>query len=355
MGPAGDGLIPAGWPRSPYVHSGYLQAFADGGLLFGLPVLLLCLAVASGLVRRLVRASRRPGEADDIAAVAAVAALALMAHSALDFDWSYPALLSMTGVVIALGLARQDPAPAAVDGPAQRGRLGAPVVGALYLALCLFAVVAARSSDAAVHALDQRHRAPTPAAQAAALMAADGALSGYRLDASILDMTALAAATGGPEVAVATVEHALRATSEAASVDRRLGLRRAWAMLVLGRPGQAAVTARQVLASVGPAHGQYAADVARVLSATGDTDGARRLLMAEIGPELAVPGDVPGLWTHVAALLQVSAVPDDLARCVYAAAVRRKPAPAGVGAGYLTEAPTGVDCAAVLARAEGAR
>lgn len=137
-------LVPTTWARSPLAHSGPLQAFADGGVLLGLPVLIGLGLVVLGLLRRVRPAPRSaPGDQDrhggaDAALVsaAAVAGLALVAHSLVDTDWTYAALTAQFAVVVGLALAvRRRPAS---DQPATQGRPPLlPLVGSVLLGLCL--------------------------------------------------------------------------------------------------------------------------------------------------------------------------------------------------------------------------
>lgn len=95
-------LTPAGWPRSPLAHNDYLQALSEGGLLLGLPFLVACGGIAFGLVR--VGRSRVHSRVVDVRTGVVVGAMALMAHAAIDFDWTYPALFTLTAVVAALAV-----------------------------------------------------------------------------------------------------------------------------------------------------------------------------------------------------------------------------------------------------------
>ena len=110
-----------GTAGSAFAHSGPLQALADGGLLLGVPVLLALGLVVWAACRRL--ALRRPASTDRlIGAAGAVAVLTLLAHSSLDFDWTYPALAAIFAAVVALAAAtprgRELPSP---EGAAQTG------------------------------------------------------------------------------------------------------------------------------------------------------------------------------------------------------------------------------------------
>ncbi|WP_300404208.1 O-antigen ligase family protein [uncultured Nocardioides sp.] len=87
--------------RTAYVHNGFLQGLTDGGLLLGLPLLLVTLVLAVAVCRGLPTVVRR-GEAVRVGAGAAL--LALVLHSGMDFDWAYPSLLLLPALVAPLAL-----------------------------------------------------------------------------------------------------------------------------------------------------------------------------------------------------------------------------------------------------------
>lgn len=97
--------------HSALVHSGLLQPLTDGGLVLGLPVLLAVALVGLGLVRRLLPSAWRADQG--AVTLLALGALLLLAHSAVDFDWTYPSLLAMSAVVAGAALASSPSAPAA--------------------------------------------------------------------------------------------------------------------------------------------------------------------------------------------------------------------------------------------------
>ena len=118
-----ESLVPRSWALSPLAHSGPLQALA-GGLLLGLPVLVGLGVIALGLLRR-IRVRVRSGADTALVAAGAVTALALVAHSLVDTDWSYPALAGQFAVVVGLTLAArparaQEPVPEQAPDPAQQ-------------------------------------------------------------------------------------------------------------------------------------------------------------------------------------------------------------------------------------------
>ena len=95
--PAAAQVTPADWPRSPLSHNDYLQALAEGGLLLGLPFLIACGAIGIRLLRVSFVSVRR--RSVDVRTGMCVGALALMAHAAIDFDWTYPALFALAAIL----------------------------------------------------------------------------------------------------------------------------------------------------------------------------------------------------------------------------------------------------------------
>ncbi|MDP9165219.1 MAG: O-antigen ligase family protein, partial [Actinomycetota bacterium] len=105
LGTASQRGTPPTWARSNLAHNGFLQVLSDGGLLLGVPFLAVLIGSGFGLARvgrRAVRGARAapvdPGEDDSetwLRLGVPVAAAGLLAHSAVDFDWSHPADLAM--------------------------------------------------------------------------------------------------------------------------------------------------------------------------------------------------------------------------------------------------------------------
>ena len=84
-----------------FAHNGFLQALSDGGLVLALP---LFLAVAAVLLvgTRAVPSALRAG--DLVQPGALVTFVVLMLHSGMDFDWTYPSLLSLAALTGVLAL-----------------------------------------------------------------------------------------------------------------------------------------------------------------------------------------------------------------------------------------------------------
>ncbi|MDX6198939.1 MAG: exopolysaccharide production protein ExoQ [Actinomycetota bacterium] len=128
------GDVPAG-TASALVHNGFLQAASDGGLVLLLPLTFAAVSVAFGAVRMLPGALRER-QVTGLAALCLLAALAF--HSMIDFDWSYPALLSLAALVAVLASR-----PTSRTATSRIGVLWG-VVGAVLL---VFAAVAAWGGD----------------------------------------------------------------------------------------------------------------------------------------------------------------------------------------------------------------
>jgi hypothetical protein len=136
FGSAASAATP-GQPHSAFAHDVWLQSLAEGGTLFGGPVLLGTVLALLGLGRRFRAELASRGDPHAVVAVAAV--LLLGAHSAVDFDMSYPALTAMVAVVLALALSRDTTGSAGERRPATR--VGVPARLAA-LALTVLALVA---------------------------------------------------------------------------------------------------------------------------------------------------------------------------------------------------------------------
>ena len=139
-------LTPPNWPRSPLAHDDYLQSLADGGLILGLPFLLGAGAIALVLLRRTWMLLRR-GTCDPLRIGIVVCGMALMAHAAIDFDWSYPALFATVAAVLGLACAggtRRARSTETVSGRSRLRRLAAPTVVAVLCAAVATGAVAGR-------------------------------------------------------------------------------------------------------------------------------------------------------------------------------------------------------------------
>jgi hypothetical protein len=93
--------VPTDWLHTPLAFSGYFQPLSDGGLLLGLPFLSAVGIILFWALRRfleLLRARGRPAE-DSVQVACTVALLAVLAHSAVDYDWTFPSLMIEAALV----------------------------------------------------------------------------------------------------------------------------------------------------------------------------------------------------------------------------------------------------------------
>lgn len=127
--------------RSTYAHNVLLQAWADGGVAFGLPVGLALFATALLAIRRL-----RGREAAALVGVGAAGAMA--AHALFDVDAQYPACLALTCLLV--GLVAAVPLNAARGSAAVAERTRASVwPAAAVVALSAIGLLAGLRFDAA--------------------------------------------------------------------------------------------------------------------------------------------------------------------------------------------------------------
>jgi O-antigen ligase len=136
---AGSPLLPSGAQPTTDVHNGYVQAFSDGGLVLGGAVVAATLAPFVLVLRRHRRASG-PGAPVAPVGVAALLALGVLAlHSAMDFDWTYPALLALyavlAGLVVGTHAPRRRPDDDAAAATPESVTLLVAIVGVLLVAL----------------------------------------------------------------------------------------------------------------------------------------------------------------------------------------------------------------------------
>jgi O-antigen ligase len=116
-----------------FAHNGFLQLLADGGLVLAVPVLGVLALVLVRSVRSLPLALRSSQVAQ---LTGFVTLLVLLLHSGMDFDWTYPGLLSLTALVAVLGL------PLAED-RSWRPRLQGALLGSLAAVLLTVSAVGA--------------------------------------------------------------------------------------------------------------------------------------------------------------------------------------------------------------------
>jgi O-antigen ligase len=259
FGTAGSALMPASTSLSAFAHNGYLQAFADGGV-----VLLAAVVAATGLpllvgLRLLYRRRRE----DDVLAVAVpLATVALVLHSGVDFDWAYPSLLALFAVLAGL-------LPGAVRGPGIGDRRGTFALAALVL------VVVSAALPGSLRASGLRApgaEIPAWAEPIAAVVPVHGPLdllpAGQVCRAQLLSDSR------------SVRERALVCSAEAAESDPSLELWRAEAEVRNGREQAGLRRADRVLARLATRRPMLRLLHAEVLEAAGRPDAARAEIVA---------------------------------------------------------------------------
>jgi O-antigen ligase len=158
------GHVPHSWVLSPFAHNGYLQALSDGGLVLGAPFLLGCAGILWLVLRSLARSVRR-GDFSLGGFVVPLCLGALLAHSAVDFDWTYAADFAVAAVLAGLVLGERwsgstdsDAASATSPQPRPNSRRATAAAVLAGVALCGVAAVAA-------HAGDMKERLPVAGSQ----------------------------------------------------------------------------------------------------------------------------------------------------------------------------------------------
>jgi hypothetical protein len=92
------GRTPTGWALTPYAHEGYLQVLSDGGLLLAAPFAVALALIGSRLLR-IARGASPAGRSTSIEIALGGALCALLAHSLVDIDTSFPVLLAAIGLL----------------------------------------------------------------------------------------------------------------------------------------------------------------------------------------------------------------------------------------------------------------
>ena len=317
FGPASQQHLPAGSILSPAAHSGLMQMYAEGGVTAGLPLTFVLLGVVGGMWRRLRAAADLPDRGTTVAVV--VATGVLLSHAMVDFDWSYPALLVMAGVLVAL-LASLPPCPpqrAPLPLTAPRRALAAVPVVALVLA----SAAVADNWDRAQSALMRSRGERAPAATAQVLIDGRGALTDTRLDAELLEVALSAGFDGGLQLPESVVRQAVDNTGERATVDDSLGGLRDGARYLLGERADALASSRERTRRAAAYNTTVVRSYAILLVASGDRAAAADLLAREI-VQLARSGYRSG--GHLGALLSdLKALGDTTKTGCAADAIRR--------------------------------
>ena len=252
--------LPSGSGSALHVHNGYLQAFSDGGVPLLATVALATLVPLVAGLRVLVSARRRREDAVLNIGVP-LAMLGLVLHSGVDFDWTYPSLLALLGILAGMVA----PARQRADSPDGVWPRAAAVVAVALLLVSVPAAVRAsglRASDAEV---------PLWAQPVAAVVPSSGHLSW--LPAASVCRSML---RGTDQADLRT---ALECTERAAADNPGLQMDRAMAFVVAGRPATGVTLAAAVADAYSPRRPTLLLGQAGVLEAAGRVAEARAILL----------------------------------------------------------------------------
>lgn len=261
---------PGSWARSQLAHDGYLQSLSDGGLVLGVPFLFALLIVVLWALRRAwaLVAHGPGGSVDTVNGTIAIALLAAAVHSAVDFDWSHPAILVEFALLAACVA---PPVESAVQ--SRHGRVFA--VGGSIL---LLAIVAMLIPILHRWQIDQPSTLTSPTTL---LDDARSTFGDYRPAEEVLYDRSL----GMQPVSDRQAADALRLTRRAATIDLHLALLREAIAADIGRDPDAVTHSQALLDEVQGDKSHYTLDLATVMVAAGDNVGARNLLTADLGSQ----------------------------------------------------------------------
>ena len=266
--------------RARNVHNGVLQAAVEGGLPLAIAYSLPLLLAAGAWCRRVRREAVDLSDRYLLYGAGAAAGL-LMAHSLVDFDWTFPALPALLGAV--LGLVVAVPSSGATVRPvaARRGMA----------ACCVLLAIAAVAGSVRADAADTAVRSEVLPTTGLAAVGVTGPLRDARFDRLVLlDVQA------DPVSLRAAVER----TADLAERDSPLQWLRSSALLRLGDRDAALALADRRWAQVGTNSPLQAIGYSKVLDAGGRPEAAERVL-TETAERLALMG--PTATSRVDALV----------------------------------------------------
>lgn len=269
--------LPVAAVRSSSAHNELLQALAEGGLVWGLPVLGSVLALVLAALVRLRDQLRLATEDRAVVIGAGTAVLAMILHAAVDFDWSYPSLV--VSLAAAGGLVVAVPRPGR---PQQRAQRAPAVVGGLLAAAALLlGAQLAWAQDRTTEALKESNAVLVregPEAAARALLDTQSWFADPRIDARLIEL-GLAYGPGRPlTLPAGLLSTAVANSADYASVVDDVNARRAAVLLGLGRQQEALEATRRMARERGHARPTSLQAYARLLSLAGKRQQAVELI-----------------------------------------------------------------------------
>ncbi|MEP7055575.1 MAG: O-antigen ligase family protein [Actinomycetota bacterium] len=314
--------LPFGLRRSPWVHNGYLQALAEGGLLLMVPLVVL---LGGGLVgvAALARRRFRTLAVSAPRAAAGIAAVALLAHSAVDIDWSYPVFGALAAAMLACALGPEKIRERlhADDRAVARFKAPAKILVIITLILALGASALGLQRWQHVTALLNAHGATDPAAWAQGLLRASRGLPDERLAVRLLAAAVPPDFDGTILLPAGAVAVAVADTRRVGAINGMVQMQRAQALVGLGRPAEGRAIAAGVIAREGVARPFLLGEYAEVLSAVGDNRSAQELLVVALRDPRPFALDAAQYKSLLDVLTRVSAsTPVPVAMCTIARA-----------------------------------
>jgi hypothetical protein len=230
---------------------------------------------------------KRPRD-DLVQGAAAVTALLLMAHAAVDFDWTQPSNLSMVGLVGALAFSSS-------AAERRRRRSTHSSLAVLLVAVLAFSAYATRHWDNA-----ERLRAtPHTAADSQELVDfAGGGLGDYRTAVQVLGLY-----DNGQPIPPDQVRRAVQLTADIGDEDRGIALQRASALARLGDQAAAVRVIDEALASLHDSAPSFWSQAGRALVLAGEREKGRAMLVRAV--DFGTTHGGGGLyWSAVTGLLE---------------------------------------------------
>jgi hypothetical protein len=209
----------------------------------------------------------------------------LLAHSAIDVDWTYPALVAMTAALLGAAVSSR---LTRTDGVRRRHSLAAGVLLAGVTLLSIAGVARWMQVDRLVRS--SAAAGPDTDAVVRRLLAADSRyLPDGRLSARALTLAVPDEFTGGSTVSADVASTLLRHSQRTAANDAVQQMQRAQLLAASGDPAAGLRLAQRILAHEGSARPFLQGEYAELLAATGRRDEALDLLAVALAdPQLTV-------------------------------------------------------------------
>lgn len=266
--------MPPGAVLAANVHNQMLEGFAEGGLLFGLPLALAILGLLGAAGRAVVSAVVRRSDERWMAVAAGSAVAVLLAHSFVDFDLIYPSALGLAGI---LGACVPAASPTRGSGDGRQLVKAAGTVGVVLVSL-VAAIIGQAHFRQPVNEFTASGRLDT----SLVFGLADPERAAKQLAVLVpVPYNAPEQLTNASDVRLL-----LARTARITPLQTELAMRRAVALAVLGESGLARETALAVYGRHGARTPFVVIGLADVLRITGDQPAAMAALAEPLAPQM---------------------------------------------------------------------